>query len=107
MNLDKKYLPIGTVVMLKGGQKRVMITGFRALATEAPDKETINKIWDYSGCVYPEGLMSSDEILVFNHDQIEEIYHLGYKDEEEKEFKKKFDEYINGTRLNDEDSNEQ
>ena len=30
MNLNdelKKYLPIGTVVLLKGGQKRLMITG--------------------------------------------------------------------------------
>ena len=30
----KKYLPIGTVVMLKGGKKRAMITGFCAVAGE-------------------------------------------------------------------------
>ena len=36
-----KYLPIGTVVMLKGGTKRVMITGFCVM--QESDKE---KVWD-------------------------------------------------------------
>ena len=29
--IGEKYLPIGTVVMLKGGTKRVMISGFCAI----------------------------------------------------------------------------
>ena len=36
--------------------------------------------------MYPEGLISSDSFFVFNHDQIDEIYHLGYIDDEEIEF---------------------
>ena len=28
MEIKEKYLPIGTVCMLKNGKKRVMITGF-------------------------------------------------------------------------------
>ena len=31
-NAGKKYLPIGTVVMIKCGSKRVMITGFCPIA---------------------------------------------------------------------------
>lgn len=85
--LGKKYLPIGTVVMLKGGTKRVMITGFCPI----PENEK-DKIWDYSGCMYPEGFLSSKQTCLFNHDQIEHIYHMGLIDEEEKNFKEKLNQ---------------
>ena len=81
--IGEKYLPIGTVVMLTGGTKRVMITGF--CAVEEDDKR---KIWDYSGCMYPEGFLSSDQTCLFDHSQIEKIYHLGLVDDEEEELKK-------------------
>ena len=43
MTKNEKYLPIGTVVLLKEGKKRVMITGFCIKPEE--DK---NKMFDYS-----------------------------------------------------------
>lgn len=88
MNYDK-YLPIGTVVMLKGGKKRAMITGFCAIAGE--DK---TKMFDYSGCLYPEGFISSSQTLLFNHEQLEKIYYLGLVDEEEKLFKQRLKDMI-------------
>ena len=88
MNFDK-YLPIGTVVMLKGGSKRIMITGFCC-----SDNKDTTKIYDYSGCLYPEGTISSDKVLLFYHNQIDKIYHLGLVDEEEKEFKSKLKEFL-------------
>jgi len=79
----EKYLPIGTVVTLAGGKKRVMITGFWTL--EYGNKE---KVWDYSGCIYPEGFLSSNQTCLFDHEQIETIHHLGLaEDAEEKIFK--------------------
>ena len=79
----EKFLPVGTVVMLKGGTKRVMISGFCAVSPQ--DK---NKIWDYSGCLYPEGFVHYNQTCLFNHNQIEKVYHLGLADdEEEKVFK--------------------
>ena len=87
---EKEFLPIGTVVMLKGGSKRVMITGFCVREEKKPDT-----IWDYSGCLYPEGILSSNQTCMFNHEQIDKIYHLGLADdEEEKEFKKKLQEVL-------------
>ena len=77
-------MPIGTVVMLKGGTKRVMVTGFCVM-----DGEDETNIWDYSGCLYPEGILSSTQTALFNHDQIEQVYHMGLIDEEEKSFKEK------------------
>lgn len=86
---NEKYLPIGTVVMLKGGSKRIMITGFCSFAND--DK---SKIYDYSGCLYPEGIISATQTLLFDHSQIEKIYHIGLIDDEEKEFKNKLKEMI-------------
>ncbi len=81
-NNQEKFLPIGSVVMLKGGTKKAMITGFCSVTEDDKDK-----VYDYTGCVYPEGYLSFDEICLFNHDQIEKVYHLGFVDDEEKEFK--------------------
>ncbi len=83
-DIGEKYLPIGTVVMLKGGTKRAMITGFCSVA-----QDDLNKMYDYSGCIYPEGYISSNQVCLFDHEQIEKIYHTGLIDEEEMAFKTK------------------
>ena len=74
----EKYLPIGTVVLLKDAEKRLMITGF---CTSSEDD--VEKVYDYSGCLYPEGIISSKQTFLFNHNQITKIYHFGLRDEEE------------------------
>ena len=91
---NEKFLPIGTVVMLKGGSKRVMITGFLTY-----DGEDSTKMYDYNGCMYPEGVLSSTTTLLFNHDQIEKVFYMGLIDDEEKEFKNKLREAINKENL--------
>ena len=80
---NDKYLPIGTVVLLKNAKKRLMIIGFCAI----PD-DSQNKVFDYCGCLYPEGLLKSDQIALFNHDEIDKIYDYGFVDVEETEVKK-------------------
>ncbi|MEG2814263.1 MAG: DUF4176 domain-containing protein [Oscillospiraceae bacterium] len=83
-------LPIGTVVLLKNSEKKIMIIGVC--------KKQLNKeeeiIWDYSACVYPEGYISSDKTFLFNNNQIEKIYSIGYQDEEQFAFKTKVDKII-------------
>ena len=87
--VKEKYLPIGSVCLLKGGTKRVMVTGFCAI--DNTDKE---KMYDYSGCMYPEGFLSSDQTALFDHEQIEKVFHLGYIDDEEKKFKEELKETL-------------
>ena len=84
-----KYLPIGTVVLLKNATKKIMITGFCSIANG-------NKaaVYDYSGCLYPEGYLEQDKVCLFNHNQIDKIYYLGFRDEEEKSFKSKLNDFI-------------
>lgn len=81
-------LPIGSVVFLTGSEKRVMIIG--VLQIQEKDGEKV--LWDYSGVLYPEGYFGPDKTFLFNSEQIEKIYSLGYQDEEQFEFKKKVDE---------------
>lgn len=88
--MEDKFLPVGTVVLLKGGKKRVMIIGFCAMA-----KEREGKIFDYCGCIYPEGLMASNQTCMFDHDQIEKVFYKGLVDEEETDFKNKLNNLIN------------
>ena len=90
--IGEKYLPIGTVVMLKGASKRVMVTGFCAI--KGNNK---NRMWDYTGCMYPEGFLSSNQTCLFNHDQIEKIYYFGLIDEEEEKFKAELNKMIDET----------
>jgi len=85
-----KFLPIGTIVLLKDATKRLMITGFCVVPNE--DK---NKIFDYSGCLYPEGIITNEQTALFNHDQIDKIFSIGYSDEEEVKFKTKLVEALN------------
>ena len=79
---NEKFLPIGTVVILKGAKKRVMITGFCVSSENMKEK-----MWDYGGCLYPEGILDSSQSCAFNHDQIEHIFHYGLIDDEEVEFR--------------------
>ncbi len=82
--MKPKYLPVGTVVLLANGKKRVMINGFCTMDANKPDK-----IYDYSGVLFPEGSLSSDQTLLFDHNQIIRIDHMGLEDNEEREFKVK------------------
>lgn len=90
MENNDKYLPIGSVVLLKGGTKKAMVTGFCSVA-----EEDTGKMYDYTGCVYPEGFLDFDQICLFDHNQIEKVYHVGYVDDEEKAFKKELVEIAN------------
>ena len=81
--MDKeKFLPIGSVVLLKNAKKRIMITGFLGTRAEEP-----GVAYDYCGCLYPEGFLSSNQVLLFNHCQIDKIFAIGFSDDEEKNFK--------------------
>lgn len=88
--IGEKYLPLGTVVLLKGGTKEVMITGFVGVTEEAG-----NKIFDYSGCVYPEGFTSYKQILVFDHNQIDKVLFKGYVSDAEIKFKEELNRKMN------------
>ena len=77
----KKYLPLGSVLLMKDAKKRVMITGYAVKAPESGDR-----LWDYIGCLWPEGMIAPDKNLLFDHKDIQQIYAIGYSDDEQKKF---------------------
>lgn len=89
----KGLLPIGTVVLIKGSTKKVMIMGVCQKSAKNPEQ-----IWDYSGVLFPEGFLAPDKIFMFNNEQIERVFALGYQDEEQIAFKEKADALISDLR---------
>jgi hypothetical protein len=75
-------LPIGSVVLLRGGMKKVMICG------RLQRQESTNKVWDYSACLYPEGIIDPQNLYLFNNDSIDRLYFIGMQDAEELEFRR-------------------
>ena len=75
-------LPIGSVVLLNDGEKKLMIYGIKQFNKEA------NQEYDYVSCLYPEGNLTPEYNFVFNHEDIEKIYFTGYVDDEFEIFRK-------------------
>ena len=79
MNVNE-LLPIGSIELLEGAEKKLMIFGVGQTQLEE------NKDFDYIGVVYPEGNMGEGSQFLFNHSDIEEIVFRGYEDEERDNF---------------------
>ena len=78
----KNYLPLGSVVLLKGATKKVIICGRIQAQKDSED------VFDYSGFLYPEGMLDSAQTFLFNNEDIEDVYFIGMQDEEELKFRK-------------------
>ena len=72
-----EFHPLGSVVIVRGGVKKTMIIA-RGIAAEIGGAP---KIFDYAGCLYPEGLIG-DQIMYFNHADIAKLVFTGFHDED-------------------------
>lgn len=86
MNM-KELLPIGSVILLKEGKKKVMIIGVKQM-----DSETSVE-YDYLTVLYPEGFIANAGMFFCNHDAIDEIYHMGYRNEEHDRFRAELEKF--------------
>ena len=77
----KNLLPNGSIVKLAGGDHYVMICG-RVIV---PGGDT--EIYDYVGCLYPEGLTDPNNMIFFNRDMIANTLFIGFQDKEELEYR--------------------
>lgn len=83
----KSLLPIGSVVLLKEGKKRLMIYGIN-------QKTEDGKIYDYLGCLYPEGNISPEYTYLFNEDAVDGVFYLGLVDSEFSLYRNKLQEMV-------------
>ncbi len=75
---DNSFLPLGSIVHLKSQQKKLMIIGYLPL-----DLEQSSLMYDYIGCLYPEGVLATDKNILFNQKDIKEVIKRGYENEEQ------------------------
>ena len=94
--VKEKFLPLGTVCMLKNGTHPVMIIGYVPIPTNNNQTE----MYDYTACMYPEGLLSTEQMLVFNHDQINNIIDMGFENQDSIDFRNKVKTLLNETKPN-------
>lgn len=82
----RALLPIGSVVLLKGGEKKVMITG--VMQTNEDGKE-----YDYISVIYPEGNIGAEGNFLFDHSDIEQVFFEGCRDGEREIFIEKLADF--------------
>ena len=63
-------LPVGSVVTLKGGTKRLAIMGILVGNKEVR--------YDYIAVPSPEGFIDEEHTYLFNHEDIGKVEYLGY-----------------------------
>lgn len=71
------YYPIGTVVTLSKDDKKNL---FMVIGLSVEDDKGNQK--DYIAVKYPTGAINTNVFFTFNHDDIGEVVHLGYKNED-------------------------
>lgn len=90
MDNVRKFVPLGSILMLKKGVHRVMVVGYCAQI----DTDINAGFYDYIGCLFPEGLFGTENNFVFNHEDIKEVFHLGYVDDEVIQFQDRLKKYL-------------
>lgn len=86
------YLPLGSIVILKGGVQKVVINarGLVSMATEPAG------FFDYGGSLYPQGIVG-DQILYFNHRDIAKVVFEGFSDDDDKMMVENINEWYSKT----------
>lgn len=79
----RELLPVGSVVKLKDSKSLHMVIGRFYEDTDS------NELKTYLGCLYPIGKLD-DSGYKFNHNDIEEVYFMGFKNNQEIELKREY-----------------
>lgn len=77
---EKEFLPLGSIVLLNGSVKKMMILSRGAFT----NVKGTQRFFDYGACTYPEGV-TTDAIIYFNGKDIQQIVSRGYSDNEEEQ----------------------
>lgn len=86
---NAKLLPLGSVVYLKEGNKKVLIIA-RGLVAKNGDGHIF---FDYGGVPYPEGLVD-DQMAYFQNDAITKVVFKGFSDMDDEATVEKINAYI-------------
>ncbi len=62
---------------------------------EKPKKE----MYEYGGCIFPEGILDPNIVMAFNHEKIEKIIHLGYENDDYKKYSNILNEHYEEVKI--------
>ncbi|SDC36600.1 hypothetical protein SAMN05421663_102204 [Terribacillus halophilus] len=82
-------LPIGSIIYLNEGTSKLMILNRGPIIEHNGEQ----KMFDYSACVYPQGLVA-DSVLYFNEENIDEVIFEGFKDSDEDRFHSLYKQWL-------------
>lgn len=85
--ISKKFLPIGTIVLLEESEEKVLIAGY-LIGNQ-------NYTYDYCGYRYPIGRTNKNSTLYFDKRDIIKVVSVGYIDDEVIVNSKKIEELAN------------
>ncbi len=75
------FLPLGSIVTLKGNSKKLMVIGRGLYIAD----KGVRGYCDYSFCLYPEGVLG-DQVIYANTEMIDEVLFKGYDSGENEEW---------------------
>lgn len=84
-----ELLPLGSIVYLKEGNKKVLIIA-RGLVAKNNDGFVF---FDYGGVPYPEGLQN-DQMAYFQHESVSKVVFKGYTDLDDEATVEKIYDYM-------------
>ena len=91
----KELLPLGSVITLKEGSKRLMITG--RVQNQIGSKD----VYDYAAVLWPEGVIDSKHFYLFNQEDIDQLFYIGLQDVEEFRYRYVLEEKLKERGCND------
>ena len=71
------FLPLGSIVLLNGSDKRMQIIG------QIQADATTHEVYDYAAVPFPEGYIDENELAMFQHEDIRLINAIGHLDDSE------------------------
>lgn len=84
----EKLMPIGSVLTLNSGEQKFMIIG------RAQVEVNTEKTFDYSACLYPQGVNDSKDVYMFQQEDIDLIFFVGLQDSDEFRFRDYLEEQL-------------
>ena len=95
-SIDKgtQLLPIGTVLRIDAVEPLIMIYGRKQNQVDGD-----GALWDYVGCPYPQGHISTKTNIFFQHDDIEKVVFKGFETEGELAFRKELERLLSAEKI--------
>ena len=88
----RNILPLGSVITLKKGRKKLMIIG------RIQEERSSGILYD-AAVLYPEGILDASELYMFQGEDIDRIYHVGLQEEEEFAFRSYMEQKLKELKL--------